>query len=456
LQVRLGEFRDLFRTLHEAKLKCADLNSLVRMLLDSPLLSGSVSAAQWSLKSLMKLSGTRRRDRSTSNNLRHNVQQPQQQQQQDEASSAPESTISTADIVRELQFCGRVVRKFSGLPTGLLPMDDVGTFFPLLKVFIRAPGIWRPLVLDLTDMKRRESPSVGYSSLNLYRRCPMRYALSRVVKSRHEPTTRAELAGLVVHKAIDVLVKQVHKKKTVNESDVQKVVMKALVKSVPKKNDGSERSKKLMVVKPQEWKKEVANVMRQVKKERTIVEPAKPHEKPKRKLKVQTEVSVQWKTSLADGSDNDDNTVSFNGTIDRLETDEDGRQTVIEIKNRMSHESDPFQLYFYALGLWRSTGKMPVEARFVSVSNNIQRSLPVTEQILLETERQALEIVAKINGQRFEATPSATICGLCPHNRRCPSSMHNQRSINNFHEMMSYTLLPTPRWNGARRMTSNK
>ncbi|WP_238695481.1 RecB family exonuclease [Ornithinimicrobium flavum] len=117
------------------------------------------------------------------------------------------------------------------------------------------------------------------------------------------------------------------------------------------------------------------------------------------------------------------------GYVDRLDAAPDGRLRVVDYKTgRAPSEAFEgralFQLKFYALALWRSTGVLPSRLQLVYPRDRTVLWIDPTEAELLATERKvralwsAIEDVATQGSWRPRRGPA---CSWCAHRALCPA-----------------------------------
>ncbi len=117
------------------------------------------------------------------------------------------------------------------------------------------------------------------------------------------------------------------------------------------------------------------------------------------------------------------------GYIDRLDEAPDGRVRVVDYKSgaapREAFEAKAlFQMKFYALIVWKTTGTIPAQLKLMYLSDIDELTYSPDERELLALERQlgALwsAIEKSIATKDFRPSPSR-LCDWCDHKSRCPA-----------------------------------
>ena len=143
-------------------------------------------------------------------------------------------------------------------------------------------------------------------------------------------------------------------------------------------------------------------------------------EDPRRLEPAEREVLVE--TTLPTG-------VRLKGFIDRLDRAGDGRLRVVDYKTGKSPREEfegkaLFQLRFYALVLWRSTGVLPTRLRLYYLADREVLDYSPDESDLLSLERQVDAIAAAIGKAResgdWRHKPSR-LCDWCSFQSLCPA-----------------------------------
>ena len=136
---------------------------------------------------------------------------------------------------------------------------------------------------------------------------------------------------------------------------------------------------------------------------------------------AEREVLIEWTT---------DEGIKLKGFVDRLDRANNGMTRVVDYKTgkapREGFEAKAmFQMRFYALVLWRSTGVIPslLQLLYLSGGGEILRYQP-DEADLVATERKVKAlwqaITAAYEQQSFRPNPSA-LCSWCTHKALCPA-----------------------------------
>jgi putative RecB family exonuclease len=117
------------------------------------------------------------------------------------------------------------------------------------------------------------------------------------------------------------------------------------------------------------------------------------------------------------------------GYVDRFDVAPDGRTRVVDYKTgRAPSEAFEakalFQMRFYALALWRSTGVLPQQLKLLYLGDRQSLIDQPDEQSLLATERKVLALWAAIGkaieNRDFRPSPGR-LCDWCDHQELCPA-----------------------------------
>jgi putative RecB family exonuclease len=117
------------------------------------------------------------------------------------------------------------------------------------------------------------------------------------------------------------------------------------------------------------------------------------------------------------------------GYVDRMDTAPDGRVRVVDYKTgaspREAFEGKAlFQMKFYALVLWRTTGTIPAQLKLMYLADRdeLTYSPEQTELERLERQLRALwaAIQKAITAKEFPPSPSR-LCDWCDHKALCPA-----------------------------------
>lgn len=121
--------------------------------------------------------------------------------------------------------------------------------------------------------------------------------------------------------------------------------------------------------------------------------------------------------------------VVLRGFVDRLDKQQEtGDLRIVDYKTGKSpklgfDDKAKFQLRFYALAIWRTTGRIPKKLQLMYLGDGCVLSEDLTESDLLETEEQIKTISAKIEKCLDTGVflPRKTkLCGYCPFKDKCP------------------------------------
>ncbi|CAN5568150.1 RecB family exonuclease [soil metagenome] len=123
-----------------------------------------------------------------------------------------------------------------------------------------------------------------------------------------------------------------------------------------------------------------------------------------------------------------DSRLLLRGYVDRVDVNADGMVRIVDYKTGRSpgegfEGAALFQLKFYALVLWRSTGRVPDLLQLVYLGNGEVLRCHPDEQDLAATERKVNAIWAAIerDAQSGRWLPrQSVLCGWCDHRALCP------------------------------------
>lgn len=124
-----------------------------------------------------------------------------------------------------------------------------------------------------------------------------------------------------------------------------------------------------------------------------------------------------------------DDGLLLRGYVDRLDTAPDGRVRVVDYKTgaapREAFEAKAlFQMKFYALVLWRTTGTIPAQLKlmYLADKDELRYSPEQAELERLEKQLAALWAAIEKSIERKEFRPSPSrLCGWCDHQALCPA-----------------------------------
>jgi putative RecB family exonuclease len=143
-------------------------------------------------------------------------------------------------------------------------------------------------------------------------------------------------------------------------------------------------------------------------------------EDPRRLEPAEREVLVE--TTLPSG-------VRLKGFVDRLDRADDGRLRVVDYKTGKSPREEfegkaLFQLRFYALVLWRSTGVLPTKLRLYYLADREVLDYSPDEDDLLRVERQVDALAVAITKARESGDwrhKQSRLCDWCSFQALCPA-----------------------------------
>jgi putative RecB family exonuclease len=143
-------------------------------------------------------------------------------------------------------------------------------------------------------------------------------------------------------------------------------------------------------------------------------------EDPRRLEPAEREVLVE--TTLPSG-------VRLKGFVDRVDRAGDGRLRVVDYKTGKSPREEfegksLFQLRFYALVLWRSTGVLPTRLRLYYLADREVLDYSPDEDDLLRVERQVDALATAITKARESGDwrhKQSRLCDWCSFQSLCPA-----------------------------------
>lgn len=124
-----------------------------------------------------------------------------------------------------------------------------------------------------------------------------------------------------------------------------------------------------------------------------------------------------------------DDGLLLRGYIDRVDTAPDGRVRVVDYKTgaapREAFEGKAlFQMKFYALVLWRTTGTIPAQLKLMYLADRDELTYSPEQSELERLERQLRALWAAIEKalelKEFRPSPSR-LCDWCDHKALCPA-----------------------------------
>lgn len=267
-----------------------------------------------------------------------------------------------------------------------------------------------PYPEDVAESTERSivSASLSPSRAGDFKTCPLLYRFRSVDRLPQRPTL-ATSRGTVVHAALEQLFDLPKEQRTVDAA--QQLVQPAwqeLLAEDPELGtlfaddaDGVELQKFLTQA-------------------RSLVATYFTMEDPSRFDPAGRELLVE--TTVGDG-------LLLRGYVDRLDEAPDGRLRVVDYKTgaspREAFEAKAlFQMKFYALVIWRSTGKIPAQLKLMYLADNDTLMYSPDERELLSLERQLGALWAAIDrslkAEDFRPSPSK-LCGWCDFKDLCPA-----------------------------------
>ena len=248
--------------------------------------------------------------------------------------------------------------------------------------------------------------SLSPSRASDFMQCALLYRF-RVIDRLPEPPTSATARGTLVHSVLEHLFDAPRADRTLETAiSLLPSQWTTLIESQPEilsliENEGSTI---------ESW----------LEQAQTLIESYFDVEDPQRFDPYARELLVEYKV---------DDTLTLKGFVDRLDKSADGALRIVDYKTgkspRDGFESKAmFQMRFYALVIWRSTGTIPSLLQILYLGNKETLRYTPDEQDLLAMERkvkalwQAIE--SAVEKQEFSPKKSA-LCNWCNHQALCPA-----------------------------------
>ncbi|WP_234356190.1 RecB family exonuclease [Blastococcus sp. Marseille-P5729] len=124
-----------------------------------------------------------------------------------------------------------------------------------------------------------------------------------------------------------------------------------------------------------------------------------------------------------------DDGLLLRGYVDRVDTAPDGRVRVVDYKTgaspREAFEAKAlFQMKFYALVIWRTTGTIPAQLKLMYLADRDELMYSPDESELVKLEQQLTALWSairrSIDAKEFRPRPSR-LCDWCDHKALCPA-----------------------------------
>ncbi len=238
-----------------------------------------------------------------------------------------------------------------------------------------------------------------------FKQCPLLYRF-RVIDRIPEPPSPAATRGTLVHAVLEQLFDEPGPERTLETA----AAMLAPVWGQLRSDEPQLADLFADQATEQEWLASAADLLAAYfeLEDPAALEPAE------RELSVEAE--------LDDG-------LLLRGFVDRLDVAADGRTRVVDYKTGRSPRDGfetkaMFQMRFYALVLWRQTGRVPSLLQLMYLANGEVLRYEPDEADLLATERQLRAIWNAIRSAEesgdFRPSPSR-LCDWCEHKERCPA-----------------------------------
>ncbi len=248
-------------------------------------------------------------------------------------------------------------------------------------------------------------PSLSPSRASDFMTCPLLYRF-RVLDRLPEPPSRPALRGTLVHRVLeDLFALPAHDRTLDRAIGLVPAAWEALTAAEPEASGLFESAADLA-----EWIKGADQLLR------TYFE----LEDPQRLAPTARELRVE--ATMPDG-------LVLRGFVDRLDTNSAGQTRVVDYKTGRAPRPEfeqraLFQMRFYALVLWRSTGVLPSVLQLLYLgSGEVLRYQP-DERDLRATERKVTALWAAISRATetgdWRPSPSR-LCDWCSHRALCPA-----------------------------------
>lgn len=244
--------------------------------------------------------------------------------------------------------------------------------------------------------------SLSPSRANDFLSCPLRYRY-RTIDQLPEDPSPAAIRGTLIHRVLEVLFDLPAEQRTMSEAfDLLEEIFETTAAQDP------------------DQAALLSSAGMTATNSRSLIEHYFTMEHPARIQPAHRELGIA--AMIVDG-------FTIRGFIDRVDRSSDGRIRIVDYKTgkapRPGFESDAmFQMRFYALAWWRSTGEVPSMLQLLYLgSRDIVRYEP-HEAELIATERKILAVRDAIhrsaNAGTFHASPSK-LCQWCSFQSVCPA-----------------------------------
>lgn len=124
-----------------------------------------------------------------------------------------------------------------------------------------------------------------------------------------------------------------------------------------------------------------------------------------------------------------DDRVVIRGILDRMDENDEGELVILDYKTGKAPpprfaQSAFFALKIYAALIRKQTGRTPVEVRLMYLTGPTQLTLPITDEVLDQTEQKITniwnQIERAIETETFQPSPSK-LCDWCSFQSICPA-----------------------------------